>query len=86
MKTVEFAGDPIYGDPFTIDHLMYYQYTVKERIPEDHSGTYVLASEATERIKVLEDALRLTEAHLGWGDSTLENVHKIVRAALEVKP
>jgi len=28
-------------------------------------------------------ALKVAEVHMGWGDCTLENVHKMIRAAIQ---
>jgi hypothetical protein len=56
----------------------------------DHSGTYVLSSEANERIKVLEDALKeimdCYDSPFGppEGDESTV-IRRIARAALEVK-
>jgi hypothetical protein len=49
MKTVEFIKD---------DGIHFQHYRVNTKLRTDHSGTYVLASDANERIKVLEDALK----------------------------
>jgi hypothetical protein len=55
----------------------------------DHSGTYVLASEANERIKVLEDALMRITYELGVPQpgypQPVANAYDIAQAALEVK-
>ena len=32
--------------------------------------------------KAMREALLLADVHVGWGDCTLENVHKIIRTAL----
>jgi hypothetical protein len=45
MKTVEFIKD---------DGIHFQHYRVNTELRTNHSGTYVLASEANERIKVLE--------------------------------
>jgi hypothetical protein len=73
----------------------------EETCQDDHSGTYVLIEEANERIKVLEDALKLTQFGFdnrycpvcaGWnmsGNGSTEMVHTkdcMVGKALEVKP
>ena len=51
------------------------------------TGTYVLASEANERIKVLEDALRpMLEVCKDPKSYDLVRVSEIIRTALEVKP
>ena len=65
-------------------------------MPEgNYSGTYVLASEANERIKVLEDALRVAaDFKCEWHDCRRWTfkvsdeycyLHKAVMEALEVK-
>lgn len=39
----------------------------------------ILMAEAPSLLK----ALKIAEAHLGWGDASLENVHNIVRKCIE---
>jgi hypothetical protein len=35
-----------------------------------------------QRIEELEQLIRIADVHIGWGDCTLENVHRMLRAAL----
>jgi hypothetical protein len=52
----------------------------------DHSGTYVLASEANERIKVLEDALKTVREYLmGSSWRYVKSPDEFIKEALEVK-
>jgi hypothetical protein len=82
-------------------YMCFLNYTQFQDESQDHSGIYVLASEANERIKVLEDALKLTQFSFdnrycpvcaGWNMSkngSTEMVHTkdcVVGKALEVKP
>jgi hypothetical protein len=84
MKTVEFKWDLVSGG---------YDAYENGKINKGADGTYVLAPDVNEaltahkkRSKVLEDALKLAEVHIEWGDSSLESVHKYIREVLEVKP
>jgi len=50
---------------------------VRDREAEDQANADLIAA-APE----LLEALKIAEVHLGWGDVTLENVHRIVRNAI----
>ena len=84
MKTVEFNSEPGWHD----GHFNF-GYLCNEK--GDKSGTYVLASEANERIKVLEDALSLIAKckegyvlHYDGLEGGVIAIGDIARIALEV--
>lgn len=65
MEKVRFEGKPVYGDPFTTDHLMYYQYLVQETFAKDHSGDFYTAAD----YEALEAKLAALEKRL-WAHQT----------------
>jgi hypothetical protein len=72
MKTVEFKWDLVSGG---------YDAYENGKINKGADGTYYPASEANERIKVLEDALKALLPHVNETSS----IGKIIMQALESK-